>query len=125
MNVSIGLVALWLAFCLAAVGVKGKGKDLQGAGSEQFNSISLGATLVQLLRGNWPYDVTTVPGFGGAPGTVVPNPNYNPNLPYGGGTQTSPEAPSTIVPVDPNQPSIPNFPQAALPGLPAAGSVNL
>lgn len=124
MNVTLGLVALWVAFCLGAMGVKGKGYSLEGAGSDQFNAGSWGQTLANLLRGNWPYSVQTTPGLAGQPGTVVPNPNYKPGAPWGGGTPASPEPPGWNVPIDPNAPTSPAFPETGF-HLPQVGSVNL
>lgn len=125
MNVTFGLVAAWIAVCLGALGVKGKGYSLEGAGSQQFNPASWGQTLMLLLRGTWPYEVATTPGLGGQPGTVVPNPNYKPGAPFGGGTPTSPEPPGYNVPIDPNAPTTPQFPETSLQAPPQAGQVNL
>jgi len=57
-NVSFGLVALLVGFCLAVVGIKNKAQGY-----------SLGGTLAQLLRGTWPYgqgqdQVGPAPAFG-------------------------------------------------------------
>lgn len=125
MNVTFGLIAAWIAVCLGALGVKGKGYSLEGAGSQQFEKASWGGTLVNLLRGSWPYSVQTVPGFGGVPSTPVPNPNYKPGAPYGGGIPTSPEPPTWLVPVDPNAPTAPGFPETSLQAPPPAGSVTV
>lgn len=107
MNVSFGLVALWLAFALAAMGVKGKGKTVQFAGSGAFADDSWGGTFVNLLRGVWPYSVQTVPGFDNTPGTVT----------------TGPDGKRYIVPVDPNAPTIPVTPPASTTPSPAGANV--
>lgn len=86
MNVSFGLVALWLAVCLGAMGLKGKGLDLSATGSDQFDAEgrSWGHTFAQLLLGRWPYTATSKIDSGGNP--VYPTgPGGTPTLPIGPG----------------------------------------
>lgn len=109
MNVSIGLIAMWLAFAMVTVGVKGRGVQGGGGGSDAFNPISIGATFIALLRGRWPYGVNLVTGWDNLPGTITTGP---------GGKQW-------IVPVDPNAPTIPVTPPASYPTKPGSSGATV
>ena len=115
MNVTFGLVAAWLAFCLASVGVKGRGYDLSTAGQSTLQQASWGVTLVQMLRGQWPYAV---------PSEYLPIPGSTGSQQYPGGP---PEAPVPAGPGIHNNPGnvYPNVPSTPASGLPQAGSVYL
>lgn len=101
MNVTFGLVAAWVAFCLGAAGVKGKA-----------SGYSLGATLVQLLRGNWVYAADSQSG---------PSPSFQSSTPQNpAGQQTIP------VPAGPGiNPGGPFQAPSSLQAPPQAGQVNL
>lgn len=84
MNVTFGLAAAFLAFCMGALGLKGK-----APGS------SYGATLAALLRGDWIYTTGSQtfgsPAFGpSTPGNplgmqpvpISPGPGINPGGPF-------------------------------------------
>lgn len=110
MNVSFGLIAVLVGWSLAIVGVKGRGQQGGGGGSDAFNALSIGGTFVALLRGRWPYGVNLVTGFDNLPGTITIGP---------GGKQW-------IVPVDPNAPTIPaNVPPASYTGPPNASGATV
>jgi hypothetical protein len=125
-NVTFGLVAAWLAFCLGVVGVKGKGLDLSATGSDQFDpeARSLGATLVELLRGQWPYTPSSKLDSQGNP--IGPaGPGGTPTLPIGPGGRGVFPAPTPGHPggfgIEPPAGQAP----AGLEAPPQAGSVNL
>lgn len=99
MNVTFGLIAAWIAVCLGAAGVKGKAPGY-----------SLGATIGQLLRGNWAYS-----GSGSQTG---PSPAFQPSTPANpGGLDTVPlPAGPGINPGGPFQLPAAGSAQAATPG---------